>query len=159
MSGRGSEQGPESERIEIRERERYRYGFKGCFRRIPPLVCLVIVLLMAGLTGCSSPLQIMQGKLGGTAASPTELIVSLGFPGQHVIVDNGNDFVWQQVAIRLNDDYQYQTPLLPRGASSIPLSAFHDAEGHEFVPSAMTPHRLVIEVQSGFQGKPGYFKW
>ncbi|OXM82804.1 hypothetical protein [Paenibacillus rigui] len=129
------------------------------------LLCAAIMLLLVTIAAaCESR---APGLLGGAApghpsfsASPSsQLIVQLGFPGEQLIVDNGNDYVWRDVSIRLNDSYLYSTPLLPRGASSIPLSEFVDADGHSFVPSAMTPHRLIVEVRSGFQGKPGYFVW
>lgn len=127
-------------------------------------LCAAMMLLLMAAAACESSAPGLLGDAApghplSSAPPSSQLIVQLGFPGEQLIVDNGNDYVWRDVSIRLNDSYLYSTPLLPRGASSIPLSEFVDADGHSFVPSAMTPHRLIVEVRSGFQGKPGYFVW
>jgi hypothetical protein len=114
-------------------------------------ILLMLLLLFIFTAACSNPFR------GSERAS--DLIVSLGFPGKHLIIDNGNDYVWNHVTIRLNGSYSYTTSLLPRGASSIPLSEFRDEQGHPFVPDSMTPHRVLLDVQEGFQGKPGHFEW
>jgi hypothetical protein len=75
------------------------------------------------------------------------------------MIDNQNDFVWKKVTVRLNDKYIYKSDILPRGPSSIPLSEFLDSQGGPFHPEKAQPHRLIVDVEEGFNGQPGQFIW
>lgn len=113
------------------------------------LQTLCLLLLCASAAACAAPAQ--PGDPG--------LLARLSFSRSQLIIDNGNDFVWNRVTIRLNGDYVYATDILPRGASSLPLSEFRAPGGAPFDPLRSTPHRLTIQVEEGFDRKPMYWEW
>ncbi|CAG7642794.1 hypothetical protein ACFQI7_10915 [Paenibacillus allorhizosphaerae] len=116
-------------------------------RLLTPAALSVLLLLAA----CSGPESSPPGDPG--------LMVKLSFSRKHVMIDNGNDFVWKDASMEINNKFRYVTALLPRGASSIPLSEFRDEDGHPFDPQQGKPHRLTLQVKEGAGGKPGTWVW
>jgi hypothetical protein len=114
----------------------------------PILILSLLLLLCAGCTPMSE-----------AVANRQNLLPALSFSAKHIIIDNQNAFVWKNVSIKINDQYVYTTPILPRGPSSLLLSDFRDSEGIPFDPGRWTPHQLIIEAQEGADGKPGTFEW
>ncbi|CAG7618103.1 hypothetical protein PAESOLCIP111_02083 [Paenibacillus solanacearum] len=109
---------------------------------------IVAVLL---LSACSAS--------GSSESGDPGLMVKLSFSPNHVMVDNGNDFVWKGVSVELNGTYRYAAEVLPRGASSIPFSEFRDEAGNAFERRLSVPHRMTLRVKEGFGGKPGTWQW
>ncbi|MFD0675391.1 MULTISPECIES: hypothetical protein [unclassified Paenibacillus] len=119
-------------------------------KRWLPLSLCILLPLLSFCVGCSSQTSNIQEP---------ELLVALSFAPRHLMIDNQNDFVWTKVTIKLNDNYIYQTNMLSRGPSSIPLSSFHNELGEAFNPEKTQPHHLILEVLEGFNGNPGQFIW
>lgn len=110
----------------------------------------ILLALLSFCAGCSNP---------SYDAKEPQLLAAISFASQHLIIDNQNDFVWSKVTIKLNNNYTYQTQLLSRGPSSIPLSSFLNPQGESFNPDKAQPHHLKLEVLEGFNGEPGQFIW
>ncbi|MGF7034003.1 hypothetical protein J2T17_004951 [Paenibacillus mucilaginosus] len=109
------------------------------------------LLLCLGLTaGC--------GAADRTADSPG-LLAALSFAKEHILLENGNDFVWTGVTVTLNGRYVYKADTVPRGTSALPFAEFRDGDGRPFDRSSMTPRSLVIEAGGGFNGQPGRYEW
>ncbi|WP_426451855.1 hypothetical protein ACP26L_07055 [Paenibacillus sp. S-38] len=108
------------------------------------LLCLVLA------AGC--------GAQDRPADSPG-LLAALSFAKEHILLDNGNDFVWTGVTVTLNGRYVYKAGTVPRGTSALPFAEFRDSDGRPFDRSSMTPHKLVIEAVGGFTGQPGRYEW
>ncbi|MCZ8522504.1 MULTISPECIES: hypothetical protein [Paenibacillus] len=98
------------------------------------------------------------GPAGERPATPG-LLAGLTFAKSHILLENGNDFVWNGVTITLNGRYVYRTDSMPRGTSALPFDEFRDRDGHSFDRSRMTPHDLVIDAAAGFDGQPGRYEW
>lgn len=119
-------------------------------RRISMIILLLLLLLE--MNACSLfPSQ--------RSTDNTDLLAALTFSSTNMMIDNGNDFVWKGVTLRLNNDYLLTIDLMPRGITSVSLAEFRDAQGQLFDPQSMTPHQLNIGAQAGFENKPGSFNW
>lgn len=115
-------------------------------------ILLVLLLLLSALNACSLfPDQ--------RSTRNTDLQAALTFSSTNIMIDNGNDFVWKGVTLRLNQHYLLTIEFMPRGISSVSLAEFHDEQGQPFNPQSMTPQQLNIEAQAGFENKPGSFNW
>ncbi|NHN34019.1 hypothetical protein [Paenibacillus agricola] len=127
-----------------------RPGFPPAARKM----ALILVFIALGLfsTACSPLLS--EGTGSNTGLQP-----ALTFSTTNMMIDNGNDFVWSGVTLTINKNYRYQADKMPRGVSSIHLAEFRDAQGNAFNPQSMVPHQLNIQVQAGFENKPGSFDW
>ncbi|WP_240420526.1 hypothetical protein [Paenibacillus periandrae] len=113
---------------------------------------LVLLLLLSVLNACSYlPNQ--------RSIHHTDLQAALTFSSTNIMIDNGNDFVWKGVTLRLNNEYDLTIELMPRGITSVSLADFHNVQGQPFNPQSMTPHQLNIQAQAGFENKPGSFNW
>jgi hypothetical protein len=116
------------------------------------LMGLVLLPLLVLTTSCSLPTLT-------NSRSSTDLQAALTFSVTNIMIDNGNDFVWNGVTLRLNNNYDLTIDRMPRGVTSVQLAEFRNAEGIPFNPLSMTPHQLNIQVQAGFENKPGSFNW
>ncbi|NOU97123.1 hypothetical protein GC093_28435 [Paenibacillus sp. LMG 31456] len=110
----------------------------------------ILLPLLSFCAGCSNQSHY---------ATEPQLLAALSFAPRHLIIDNQNDYVWTKVTITLNSNFTYQTPILSRGPSSIPLASFLDPQGESFNPDKTQPHHLKVEVLEGINGKPGQFIW
>ncbi|SFL37498.1 hypothetical protein SAMN03159341_105337 [Paenibacillus sp. 1_12] len=113
---------------------------------------LVLLLLLLELNACS----LLPNP---RSTDSTDLLAALTFSSTNMMIDNGNDFVWKGVTLRLNNDYLLTIDLMPRGITSVSLAEFQDVQGQPFNPHSMTPHQLNIQAQAGFESKPGSFNW
>lgn len=114
------------------------------------MLALFSMLILS--TACSPFTNISLG-------SSIDLQPALTFSTTNIMIDNGNDFVWNGVTLTMNNGYIYKIDKMPRGVSSIPLAEFRDAQGNSFHTQSMVPHQLNIQVQAGFENKPGTFNW
>ena len=124
---------------------------RGLIAQIKRLRTPAGIVAMLLLSACSASESAGVGDPG--------LMVKLSFSPNHVMVDNGNDYVWKGVSVELNGKYRYATEVLPRGASSIPFSEFRDEAGNAFERRQSAPHRMTLRVKEGFGGKPGTWQW
>ncbi|WP_248930412.1 hypothetical protein [Paenibacillus hamazuiensis] len=106
--------------------------------------------ITAAAVGCSSS-ESGGGKL--------PLVADIGVTKQHLIVKNGDPFVWRQVTITLDEAFTYKTDIMPRGSSSIPLADFKDAGGESYRPGVTHLKRVRIEAAETEDGIPGQFDW
>jgi hypothetical protein len=115
------------------------------------LLIFVIVSTFIFLGGCF-------GQNGGIKA--VELLVNLHVTKHHLIVDNGNAFVWRDVTIKVNNKYFYKTDFVPRGKSSFHLSEFVDKTGLKLNPEEEGLRKVYIHVPNmdDYLGK-GEFTW
>lgn len=115
-------------------------------------IWFALLLLLSVLNACSYlPNQ--------RSIHHTDLQAALTFSSTNIMIDNGNDFVWKGVTLRLNNEYDLTIELMPRGITSVSLADFHNVQGQPFNPQSMTPHQLNIQAQAGFENKPGSFNW
>jgi hypothetical protein len=125
-------------------------SFLPAARRLMLMLALFCMLMLA--SACSPFTSLSSGSNIG-------LQPALTFSTTNIMIDNGNDFVWSGVTLTMNNDYIYKIEKMPRGVSSIPLAEFRNAQGNPFNPESMVPHQLNIQVQAGFENKPGVFDW
>ncbi|TVY07602.1 hypothetical protein [Paenibacillus cremeus] len=115
---------------------------------------MLLVLLIATVAGTVYWISTSTSK-----NSESNLTVRLAFTRSSVIIENGDTDLWSGVTIRLNGEYTYTVDRLPRGAGSVPWTAFHNAAGEPFNAQRTTAHQLTLEVEEGPGGKPGHWKW
>mgnify|MGYP000309460714 CR=1 FL=1 len=109
----------------------------------------IIALLVISISACGNTLQ----------SDRVKLIVALTATPEHIMIDNGNAYVWNDVKITINKDYFYESPLIPRGGSSYNLADFTKLDGTRFDPKQNRFRSLTIYVPEAMDGKPGYFTW
>ncbi|MCU6798261.1 hypothetical protein OB236_39650 [Paenibacillus sp. WQ 127069] len=113
---------------------------------------LILLLLLSVLNACS----LLPDQ---RSIHHTDLQAALTFSSTNIMIDNGNDFVWKGVTLRLNNEYDLTIDLMPRGITSVSLADFYNVQRQPFNPQSMTPHQLNIQAQAGFENKPGSFNW
>ncbi|WP_373231590.1 hypothetical protein [Cohnella sp.] len=108
-----------------------------------------IVLLTGWMVGCS--------RTGQTGSIP--LIADIAVTSNHLIVVNGDSFVWNQVKITIDDKYSYEAYVLPRGKSSLPLTEFVDEKANRFKPHFLKIRKVKIHVPDARDGIEGHYRW
>lgn len=88
-----------------------------------------------------------------------ELTASLVMAAQHLLVSNGDAFVWERARFVVNGRYIYEMDLVPRGSISLNLSDFHMENGTAFNPGKDRLRRLEITVPDAYDGRAGYYVW
>lgn len=116
------------------------------------------LLLLASVPLGSVTFRTVRTDAVSSAAAPGLLAV-LSFSRDHMLLENGNDFVWKHTVLRLNGTYLWRAELVPRSPGSIPLADFRNERGQAFDPRSMTPHSLTIEVGEAYDGKPARKDW
>lgn len=87
------------------------------------------------------------------------LRADIAFTNQHLIINNMDVIVWNNVVITLDRNYTYRMDVLPRGKSSIPYNAFADSSHHNYEPGLLKARSVVIAVKQGSDSAEGHFKW
>ncbi len=110
--------------------------------------CLLISLLMLSISAC------------GTAneSDKVDLIVALSATPEHIMIDNGNSYVWNNAKITINNRYFYESDI-PRGGTSLNLTEFTKQDGTSFNPKKNRLYHVSIYVPDALDGKPGVFNW
>lgn len=108
---------------------------------------LVLLLLM----GCSQS----SGSRGNEG-----LTVDFAFTKKHIIVKNGDLFVWRDVTVTLNDKFIYKAETIPRGSYSIALELFISSSGENFPNNGSLRLRDIrINAHENRQGSIRSFTW
>ncbi|NDI36107.1 hypothetical protein [Chengkuizengella sediminis] len=95
-------------------------------------------------------IMILQGC--GNQSSQYQLIASIQFTNQHLMIDNGDSFVWENSLITINDEYTYEMEYIPRGKTSIPYQMFLNEKGEVYQPSLLKVRNVEVIVPK-FDGK------
>lgn len=110
--------------------------------------CLITSLLMISISACGN----------ANESDKVDLIVALSATPEHIMIDNGNSYVWNNAKITINNNYFYESDI-PRGGTSLNLSEFIKQDGTSFNPKKNQLYRVSIYVPDALDGKPGVFNW
>lgn len=113
------------------------------------LLGLLLGLLLL-CSGCSKT---------GAETSILQLNADIGATKEHLIIKNGDACVWKNATVTINDEFVYQTDLIPRGNTSIPFSLFANQRGETYRLRPLRPMDIHILVPEITEGKKGQFKW
>ncbi|MDP5277006.1 hypothetical protein [Chengkuizengella axinellae] len=108
---------------------------------------LMLVLCIIILQGC------------GDTSTQYKLLASIQSTNQHIIVENGDVFVWENAKITINDEYTYETEYVPRGKTSVPYSLFTNAGGEVYQPGLLKVRNVEIIVPKFDGEKDAVFSW
>jgi hypothetical protein len=119
-------------------------------------IYLLVLISMTVLGACGH-----EGQPGSaeSTAGPIELTASLSATKQHVIIRNGDIFVWKDATFILNGNYEYKMSLVPRGSVSLNLADFRREDGTAFRPGKDWMRSLRIIVPDAVDGHAGYYEW
>ncbi len=111
--------------------------------------CYHLLALIFILSGCNA----------ANGDPMLQLNADIAATDKHLIVKNGDAFVWKNGKIIINDSFVYQADIIPRGNSSIAFPLFMNEEGevYKFLPLRMM--KVQIHVPDVADGKPGVFQW
>lgn len=110
---------------------------------------LFAVLLIISICGC--------GKVN--ESDEVDLIIALSATPEHIMIDNGNSYVWNNAKITINNSYFYESDMIPRGSTSLNLTEFTKQNGTAFDPKKNRLYSVSIYVPDALDGKPGAFNW
>lgn len=110
---------------------------------------LFAVLLIISICGC--------GKVN--ESDEVDLIIALSATPEHIMIDNGNSYVWNNAKITINNSYFYESDMIPRGGTSLNLTEFSKQDGTAFDPKKNRLYSVSIYVPDALDGKPGVFNW
>lgn len=88
-----------------------------------------------------------------------QLNADIAATDKHLIVKNGDAFVWKNAKITINDSFVYQADIVPRGNSSIAFPLFMNKEGEDYKLQPLHMMKVQIQVPDVADGKPGVFNW
>lgn len=92
-------------------------------------------------------------------SNQVDLIVALSATPEHIMIDNGNSYVWNNAKITINNHYVYESDVIPRGGTSLNLTEFTKPDGTSFNPKKNRLYSVSIYVPDALDGKRGIFKW
>lgn len=104
-------------------------------------------------------LLILSGCSYANESKQLPLIASITATNQHLIVQNGDPVVWNNVTITIDDQYTYHAEQVPRGGESIPFTKFINKNGEALQPGLLKFRKVMINVPNFVGDKDGIFKW
>jgi len=110
------------------------------------VLLLFVITIMITAAGC-----------GPSEPTSVDLKAKVSTDGQYLIIENDDDFVWNNVKITINDEYVYRTDFIAKGKSSIMLSEFTKDDGERFNPEVYKLKEVFIYVPKAVNGKDGFF--
>ena len=110
--------------------------------------CLFTTLLMISISACGN----------ANDSDKVDLIVALSATPEHIMIDNGNSYVWNNAKITINNRYVYESDI-PRGGTSLNLTEFTKQDGTSFNPKKNRLYHVSIYVPDALDGKHGVFNW
>lgn len=130
-----------------------RKGGSSARRSLWSVWMLALLLVFAPLvsTGCLTK----TGDDGGK----WHLLSDLATDGQHLILKNGEPFIWKNPTITVNGEYSLKLSELPRGNTSLNLTDFKSADGGSFDPATQTMRSVSVSVPDVMGGKEGVWTW
>ncbi len=107
-----------------------------------------LLLMLAVLTGCSNAKDDVY-----------PLVADIQFTDRHILISNGDAFLWEDVTVVINGGYTLHREVLPRGKSSLPLSEFSNHDGRR--PDRIYPrvNQVTVYVGKSLDGRNGYYRW
>ncbi|MFS1515144.1 hypothetical protein V1503_01315 [Bacillus sp. SCS-151] len=87
------------------------------------------------------------------------LLATIQSTNQHLMIENGDHFVWENPVITLNDEYYYHIDYVPRGKISIAYHAFKNEDGHTFEPGLLKVRKVEIRVSRLNDEKDLTYTW
>jgi len=110
---------------------------------------LMLILIMILLQSCA-----------WSAHSGSNMLkADVTFTNEHLIINNMDTIVWNEVVITLDRNFTYKMDVLPRGKSSIPYIDFVDSTHHKYEAGLLKARSVEIDVKQGLDGGAGHFKW
>jgi hypothetical protein len=110
---------------------------------------LFAALLIISISACGN----------ANESDKVDLIVALSATPEHIMIDNGNSYVWNNAKITINNRYIYESEMIPRGGTSLNLTKFTKQDGTSFNPKKDRLYSVSIYVPEALDGKHGVFNW
>lgn len=95
----------------------------------------------------------------GCQADDAELIADVVPTPTHLVINNGNAFVWDQVTVTIDGTYQMELSMLPRGRSGYSYKQFRNQQGEGYKPTSFGPKRVEITVMDTRSNKTSRYIW
>ena len=108
---------------------------------------VLFFLLTAILQGCGN--QMEEHKLLATIQSTN----------QHLLIENGDHFVWENPVITVNEEYFYHMEYIPRGKISITYHLFKNESGIAFQPGILKVRKVEILVPKSDGEEHLFYTW
>ncbi|WP_408008309.1 hypothetical protein ACJROX_27175 [Pseudalkalibacillus sp. A8] len=96
---------------------------------------------------------------GCQADDEEELIADVTPTPTHLVINNGDAFVWEQVTITIDGIYKMKVPMLPRGRSGYAYKQFRNQQGEGYKPAHFGPKRVEITIIDTRSKKTSRYVW
>ncbi|MEI5908612.1 hypothetical protein WAK64_16310 [Bacillus spongiae] len=107
------------------------------------LICLICTIILQGCGNQTKPM----------------LLATIQSTNDHLIIENGDHFVWENAIITVDEEYTYHMNYLPRGKTSIAYRLFTNEAGTTFQPGLLKVRKVEIMVPQPNDEKDLYYSW